>query len=256
VTRELRDSSDDMRVLVVDDEPLARAGLRAILREERGLAVVGESACGADAIVAIGELSPDLVFLDIGLPDLDGFDVIQRLAADKRPAIVFVTAHSDQALRAFETRALDYVTKPIRRDRVRDAVERARERIRLERLDRQVAPTPPVVPGGPLALKTDGRVHLIDPESIDWVEADDDHVVVHCGERPWRSRETLRHVASRLDPSRFVRIHRSTIVRLGAVRELQPWFHGDYVVILHSGAKLRLSRGFRDAVAATLGRPL
>ena len=245
-----------MRVLVVDDEPLARSGLRAILRDERDLSVVGESACGADAIAAIDKLSPDLVFLDIALPDLDGFDVIQRLPADKRPAIVFVTAHADQALRAFETRALDYVTTPIRRDRVREAVARARERIRLERLDRQVPAAPAAVTGGPLALKIDGRVHLIDPETIDWVEADDDHVVVHCGERLWRTRETLRHVAARLDPSRFVRIHRSTIVRLGAVRELQPWFHGDYVAILHSGAKLRLSRSFRDPVAATLGRPL
>jgi two-component system LytT family response regulator len=256
VTRESHDGRGDVRVLIVDDEPLARAGLRAILREERDLSVVGESVCGADAITAIGELSPDLVFLDIALPDLDGFDVIQRLPADKRPAIVFVTAHSDQALRAFETRALDYVTKPIRRERVHEAVARARERIRLERLDRQPAPAPVAVTGGPLALKIDGRVHLIDPDSIDWVEAGDDHVVVHCGERTWRSRETLRHVAARLDPSRFVRIHRSTIVRLGAVRELQPWFHGDYVAILHSGAKLRLSRGFRDAVAATLGRSL
>ena len=256
MTREPHDTRGDVRVLVVDDEPLARAGLRAILREERGLLVVGESACGADAITAIDELSPDLVFLDIGLPDLDGFDVVQRLPADQRPAIVFVTAHSDQALRAFEARALDYVTKPIRRERVREAVARARERIRLERLDRHPAPAPAVVPGGPLALKIDGRIHLVDPESIDWVEADDDHVVVHCGERTWRPRETLRHVATRLDPSRFVRIHRSTIVRLGAVRELQPWFHGDYVAILHSGAKLRLSRGFRDAVAAKLGRPL
>ena len=254
MTREPHDTRGEVRVLVVDDEPLARSGLRAILREERDLSVVGESACGADAIAAIDELSPDLVFLDIALPDLDGFDVVQRLPVDKRPAIVFVTAHSDQALRAFETRALDYVTKPIRRDRVHEAVSRARERIRLEWLDRQAPPAP--VRGGPLALKVDGRVHLIDPDLIDWVEADDDHVGVHCGERTWRSRETLRHVAARLDPSRFVRIHRSTIVRLGAVRELQPWFHGDYVAILRSGAKLRLSRSFRDAVAATLGRPL
>ncbi len=253
---EPHDTRSDVRVLVVDDEPLARAGLRAILREESDLSVVGESACGADAIVAIDTLSPDLVFLDIALPDLDGFDVVQRLPSDRRPAIVFVTAHSDQALRAFETRALDYVTKPIRRDRVHEAVARARERIRLERLDRQSATAPAAVTGGPLALKVDGRVQLIDPLSIDWLEADDDHVVVHCGERAWRSRETLRHVAARLDPTWFVQIHRSTVVRLRAVRELQPWFHGDYVAILHSGAKLRLSRSFRDAVAAKLGRPL
>jgi len=253
VTTEPR-GTHDVRVLVVDDEPLARAGLRALLREESDLSVVGESACGADAIVAIDALSPDLVFLDIALPDLDGFDVVERLPFDRRPAIIFVTAHSDQALRAFETRALDYVTKPLRRERVHEAVTRARERIRLERLDRQSPPATATVIGGPLALKVDGRVQLIDPQSIDWVEADDDHVVVHCGERVWRSREPLRHVVARLDPFRFVQIHRSTVVRLGAVRELQPWFHGDYVAILHSGAKLRLSRSFRDAVASKLGR--
>ena len=247
----------DVRVLVVDDEPLARAGLRAILREECDLAVVGESASGIDAIAAIEALAPDLVFLDIALPDIDGFDVLERVPLERRPAIVFVTAHSDQALRAFETRALDYVTKPIRRERVREAVARARERIRLERLDRQ--PAPPAAhaaPDGPLALKIDGRVQLIDPQTIDWVAADDDHVVVHSGDTTWRARETLREMSRRLDPSRFVQIHRSTVVRLAAVRELQPWFHGDYIAILHSGAKLRLSRSFRDTVARLLGRPI
>jgi len=242
-----------VRVLVVDDEPLARAGLRAILREEDDLAVVGESACGAEAVAAIEALTPDLVFLDIALPDADGFDVVDRVRAAHRPAIVFVTAHSDQALRAFEARALDYVTKPIRRERVREAVARARERIRLERRDRE-PPTPRVAAvDGPLALKVDGRVQLIDQASIDWVDADDDHVLVHCGDRVWRARDTLRETTRRLDPARFVQIHRSTVVRLGAVRELQSWFHGDYIVILNSGAKLRLSRSFRDRVSSMLG---
>lgn len=252
-------SVDDrqVRVLVVDDEPLARAGLRAILREEPDLVVVGESGSGADAVAAIETLSPDVVFLDIALPDLDGFDVIERVPPPNRPAVVFVTAHSDQALRAFEARALDYVTKPIRRERVREAVARSRERIRLERLDRQPrAELPDARRDGPLALKIDGRVQLIDQGVVDWVSADDDHVRVHCGDRLWRARETLRELSGRLDPARFVRIHRSTIVRLGAIRELQAWFHGDYVVILHSGARLRLSRGFRGAVASLLGRDL
>ena len=243
----------DVRVLVVDDEPLARAGLRAILGEESDLLVVGESGCGAEAISAIRTLAPDVVFLDIALPDLDGFGVIERMAPDQRPVIVFVTAHSDQALRAFETRALDYVTKPIRRDRVREAVARARERIRLERLDQEPRVQPSAAGQGPLALRIDGRVQLIDPASIDWVAADDDHVLVHCGERVWRAREPLREVMRRLDPARFVQIHRSTVVRVGALRELQPWFHGDYVAILHSGAKLRLSRGFRGGLAGVLG---
>ena len=245
-----------VRVLVVDDEPIARAGLRAILREEDDLAVVGESGCGADAVVAIETLSPDLVFLDIALPDVDGFDVVARMPAERRPAIVFVTAHSDQALRAFETRALDYVTKPIRRERVREAVARARERIRLERLDREPVPPRAASVDGPLALKIDGRVQLIDQASIDWIDADDDHVLVHCGDRVWRARETLRETARRLDQTRFVQIHRSTVVRIAAVRELQSWFHGDYIVILHAGAKLRLSRSYRDGVARMLGRAI
>jgi two-component system LytT family response regulator len=246
-----------VRVLVVDDEPLARAGLRAILREEPDVLVVGESGSGADAVTAIDRLMPDVVFLDIALPDLDGFDVLERVPRGIRPAVVFVTAHSDQALHAFEARALDYVTKPIRRDRVHEAVARAREHVRLERLDRGLpAGMPNAGRGGPLALKIDGRVQLIDQATVDWVSADDDHVCVHAGDRLWRARETLRDVSRRLDPARFVRIHRSIIVRLGAVRELQPWFHGDYVVILHSGARLRLSRSFRGAVASLLGRDL
>lgn len=248
-----------LRVLVVDDEPLARAGLRAILREDPDVDVVGESATGADAVAAIDALSPDLVFLDIALPDFDGFDIVERLPHERRPVLVFVTAHPDQALRAFEARALDYVTKPIRRERVREAVARARQRVRLERLDRVVVPDEPLTtpsPGGPLALKIDGRVQLIDQGNIDWVSADDDHVLVHAGDRVWRARETLRDLSRRLDPSRFVRIHRSTVVRLSAVRELQPWFHGDYIVLLHQGVKLRLSRGFRDGVARMLGRPI
>ena len=248
-----------LRVLVVDDEPLARAGLRAILREEPDVDLVGESATGADAVAAIGALSPDLVFLDIALPDFDGFDIVERVPRDRRPVLVFVTAHSDQALRAFEARALDYVTKPIRRERVREAVARARERVRLERLDRATVPGEPrTTPSasGPLALKIDGRVQLVDQANIDWVSADDDHVLVHAGDRVWRARETLRELSQRLDSSRFVRIHRSTVVRLSAVRELQPWFHGDYIVLLHQGAKLRLSRGYRDGVARMLGRPI
>ena len=248
-----------LRVLLVDDEPLARAGLRAILREESDVDVVGESATGADAVAAIEALTPDLVFLDIALPDFDGFDIVARVPRERRPALVFVTAHSDQALRAFEARALDYVTKPIRRERVREAVARARERVRLERLDRAPVPDEPRTgpsAGSPLALKIDGSVQLIDQANIDWVSADDDHVLVHAGERVWRARETLRDLSQRLDPSRFVRIHRSTVVRLSAVRELQPWFHGDYIVLLHQGAKLRLSRGYRDGVARMLGRPI
>jgi two-component system LytT family response regulator len=245
-----------IRVLLVDDEPLARAGLDAMLREEPDLTVVGESRSGAEAIEAIAALEPDVVFLDIGLPDLDGFQIVDRIARHHRPEIVFVTAHSDRALRAFEVQALDYLTKPLRRTRVREAVARARERVRLGRLDR--APRPPApAPSAPVPLKASGRVQLVDPSSIEWIAADDDHVVVHgVRNQTWRVRETLHELAARLDPARFVRIHRSTVVRLSAIRELQPWFHGDYIAVLHSGAQLRLSRTYRDAIARLLGGPV
>jgi two-component system LytT family response regulator len=251
-----------LRVLVVDDEPLAREGLAAILRAERDVAVIGESATGAEALAAIASLHPDVVFLDIGLPDMDGFTVLERLGRDHRPVVVFVTAHADGALRAFEVRALDYVVKPLRRDRVREALARARERVRLERLEASPAPAAraaadaPSSGSAPLAIKTDGRVHLIDQQTIEWIAADDDHVVVHGAGTSWRARERLRDVERRLDPAAFVRIHRSTIVRLSRIRELQPWFHGDWIVILHGGAKLRLSRSHREAVGRRLGREL
>jgi len=247
-----------LEILVVDDEPLARAGLRAILQGEPGVAVVGESATGEDAVRTIAALAPDVVFLDIALPDLDGFGVIERVRRERPadrplPAVVFVTAHADQALRAFEVRALDYVTKPLRRDRVREAVARARERLDAARR----APAPPspapVRPDAPLALRTDGRLHLIEQGTIDWISADDDHVVVHAGGTAVRARETLQRIEPRLDPARFARIHRSTIVRLSRIRELQPWFHGDYVVVLHDDTRLRLSRSYRDRLAAALG---
>jgi two-component system LytT family response regulator len=238
-----------IRVLLVDDEPLARAALDAILRDEAGVEIVGESGSAADAVRAIRALEPDLVFLDIALPDRDGFWVVDELP-EPRPEIVFVTAHSDQALRAFEVRALDYVTKPLRRRRVAEAVARARDRIQSRRAPEQDRAT------SPLALKSDGRLQLIGQETIDWIAADDDHVVVHANGQSWRARETLREVERRLDPSRFVRIHRSTLVRLNRVRELQPWFHGDYVAILHTGAKLRVSRTHRDRIAQWLGREL
>jgi two-component system LytT family response regulator len=237
-----------LRVVLVDDEPLARAALAAVLEDQPDVEIAGESASAADALRVVRILEPDLVFLDIALPDHDGFWVLEQLA-EPHPAIVFVTAHSDRAVRAFEVRALDYVTKPLHRHRVEEAVARARERTRPSSDGRRSA-------GGPLTLKTDGTLRLIDQDTIDWIAADDDHIVVHASGGRWRARETLQEVERRLDPGRFVRIHRSTVVRLNRVRELQPWFHGDYVAILHTGAKLRVSRTYRERVARILGRDL
>ena len=243
----------DIRVILVDDEPLACAGLESILSEDFGVEIVGRCGSGAEAIRSIERLEPDLVFLDIELPDLDGFQILERLESRTRPEVVFVTAHFDRAIRAFEVRALDYVTKPLKRARVHEALARARHRVRLGRLDREAARPNPSF-RTPLALKSDGRVKLIDQTTVDWVEADDDHVVVHAGGQSWRARETLGAIGRRLDPARFVRIHRSTIVALGRVRELEPWFHGDYLVTLQNGTRLKLSRTYRGSVARVLGR--
>jgi two-component system LytT family response regulator len=239
-----------LRVVVVDDEPLARVGLKTVLEEEADVEVVAESAGGPEAVTTIRAAKPDVVFLDIAMPDLDGFGIVDQLDSAYRPVVIFVTAHADQALRAFDARALDYLTKPLRRDRVRQAVARARERVRLER----GAQPADARPAGPLAIKLAGRLRLVEQRAIDWIEADDDHVVVHAGSQVWRTRETLGTMERRLDPELFVRIHRSTIVRLAEVRELQPWFRGDYVVLLHGGAKLKLTRTYRDRVARRLGR--
>ena len=230
----------DVRVLVVDDEPLARAGLRAILREEHDLSVVGESGSGADAIAAIEALAPDLVFLDIAL------------AGHRR--VRCHRAHAARASAGHRVRdgAFGSGAAGVRDARagLRDEADSPRARARGGGPRSRAHPpraTRPATVASPGCRRTarwrssiDGRVQLIDPQSIDWVAADDDHVRVHCGERVWRARDTLREIARRLDPGRFVQIHRSTVVRLGAIRELQPWFHGDYVAILHSGAKLRL----------------
>jgi two-component system LytT family response regulator len=237
-------------VLIVDDEPLARDALRSLLSEEPDVTIVGESASGRDAVHAVRTLQPDVMFLDIGLPDMDGFEVVERIEPARRPAVVFVTAHSDRALKAFEVRALDYVTKPLRPARVREAVARLRDRLE----SRPVPASSAAAPRPPLAVKVDGRLRLVDQRTIDWITADDDHVVIHTGGQSIRTREPLHQVERRLDPTLFVRIHRSTIVCLASIRELQPWFHGDYVAVMAGGAKLRLSRNYRDRVARILGR--
>jgi two-component system LytT family response regulator len=247
-----QDLGRPVRVLVVDDEPLARAGIGEILREDSDIAIVGETATGQDALRAIRDLVPDVVFLDIGLPDMDGFEVVERMDPRLRPAVVFLTAHSDRALRAFEVEALDYVTKPLRRVRIRTAIARARARVKGNQIPR-ADNTSTASPSSPLALKVDGRVCLIEQRTIGWVTADDDHVVVHAGSVVFRTREALGQIEQRLARNQFVRIHRSTIVRVAEIRELQPWFHGDYVVLLQSGATLRLSRHYRKAVTGLLG---
>jgi two-component system LytT family response regulator len=244
-----------IRVLIVDDEPIARRGVRQQLRNEADVEVIGECGDGAAAIEAITELAPDLVFLDIQMPEVGGFDVVEAIGVARMPAVVFVTAYDEHALRAFDVHAVDYVLKPIDKDRFRTAVERARQRMAKgpEPLDRRIAAAlgdlgrPPQEYAKRLAIKGDGRVILVDVADVDRIEAAGNYVEVHSGARHHLVRETMASLESRLDPERFVRVSRSSIVNADRVRELQPMFSGDFVVVLRDGTKVAGSRRFRAA---------
>ena len=258
-----------LRVAIVDDEPLARDCMRLALRGARDVMLVAECADGIEAVEAIERRAPDVVFLDVQMPGLDGFGVIERVGADAMPLVVFVTAFDAHAIRAFEVHAMDYVLKPFPDERFLAAVERARsavnERRQLElgrRLAELVRDWPAAVTGdahaspGPRApgaaderswttrftVRQDGRVRFVAVGDIDWIEADGNYLKLHAGGATHRVRGTIAGVMAELDPAAFVRVHRSAIVNVARIRELQPWFGGDYVAILGTGAKVRVSR--------------
>ena len=244
-----------IRVLTVDDEPLGRERLRNFLALEREVSHVGEATNGEEAVSRIRDLKPDLVFLDIQLPGFTGFGVLERLSDQKIPAVVFVTAHDDFALKAFEVNAVDYLLKPFDRERFRKALHRATERLRTSRPDdlsnqlnavlAQLQPKP-----GPsldrIPVKSGGRVPLVNAADVDWVGSADNYVELHVGTQTHLIRETLTAMEQRLPANRFVRISRTSIVNAERVRELQPLFHGEYSVTLKDGTRLTLSRTYRD----------
>jgi len=248
-----------IRALIVDDEPPARKRLRDLLGGEPALEIVGEAGSGTEAVKMIRAERPDLVFLDIQMPGTDGFGVIREIADDDPPLVVFVTAHDEHAIEAFEVQAVDYVLKPVLEPRLKKAVHRAVDRIRggtrdtaelarlLERLSQSAAPQ-----SGRLAIKHDGSVTFVRVDDVDWVEADGDYVRIHAGKATHVIRETITEVLSKLPPAHFVRVHRSIVVNTERVREVQPWFKGDYVLILHDGTKLRSGRTYRAVVQALI----
>jgi two-component system, LytTR family, response regulator len=248
-----------IRTLIVDDEPVARRRLKRLLQSEADVEIVGEAGDGRAAADGIRALRPDLVFLDVQMPEIDGFGVL-RLAGDPMPAVVFVTAFDQYALAAFEVHALDYLLKPFGRDRLASTLVRVRRHLvradddRLRRLLSDVQ--------GPrrylsrFVVRGDSRVRLIEASRVDWIEAADNYVVLHVGSDTHAVRETMTRLAAELDPERFVRIHRSTIVQLDRIAELRPSFHGDFVVSLKDGTRVNMSRAFRQHVEAVLGRPL
>jgi two-component system LytT family response regulator len=249
-----------IRTLIVDDEPLARQRLRKLLEADPDIAILGECGDGQDAVAQLQRLRPDLVFLDVQMPVLDGFGVLQSLqalAGQPLPVVIFVTAHDRYALKAFEVHALDYLLKPFDKTRFTAALERAKVQVRQgnaallnERLHEMLERRP-----GPerLVVKSGGRIYFVRIEDIDWVEAAGNYVRLHVGKEEHLLRETLGALEQRLDGRRFVRIHRSTIVNLERIHELQPAFHGDYVIILHDGTELALSRSCREQLEKSLG---
>jgi two-component system LytT family response regulator len=255
-----------MRVLIADDEAPARQKVRRLLAEEPDVEIVGEAATGAEAVRAIRETSPDVVFLDIQMPVLDGFGVVEEVGVDAMPHVVFVTAYDEHALRAFEVRALDYLLKPVTPDRFRLVLERVRAQLArggdvrrdlAERLDQLVGALAPKPRFLRRLLVQDGNKALLLPvERIDRMEADRNYVRLHAGGGTYVVRGSIGSMAERLDPDRFLRINRSEIVRLDAVKELHPWFHGDYRVVMHDGTVLTWSRRYRALTDGEFGGAL
>jgi len=288
-----------VRVLIVDDERLARQRVRRLVQSEADVEVVGEAESGHEAVALIRELRPDLVCLDVQMPGLDGFGVLRELEGGHVPMVLFVTAYDEHAQRAFDVHAVDYVLKPVDEDRFRAAFGKARMQranavaaarlgelletvrrladgsaaiadvrgdvaggalgSRLAIANATANATANAVPGGDahfasrILVKLDGRMFFVKTSEIDWIEADRNYVRLHVGKTTHTIRERISHLEETLDPRVFARIHRSTIVNLNRVREMQQWFSGDYVVILEDGTRLRLSRHYRDRVEKQVG---
>jgi len=249
-----------IRTLVVDDEPIARARVVSLLKLEADIEVVGECATGRQAVSAIESTSPDLLFLDIQMPEVDGLDLARSIQSHGTPAVVFVTAYDEYALRAFEVHALDYLLKPFSAERFRSALGHAREHVSQRRKIGRPAPAPQrdSSSGSPhrLMIKASGRIHFVRTADIDWCEAQGNYVRVHAGAQQHLVRDTMSHLESELDPQQFVRIHRSTIVNVDRIQEMQSSFNGEYVVLLRTGTRLTLSRGYRDSIQARLGKAI
>ncbi len=251
-----------LRALIVDDEILARKALLRLLKSEPGVNVIGQCGDGESAVDAIRRTQPDLVFLDVQMPEMDGFRVVETIGVEQMPATIFVTAFDRYALNAFDANAVDYLLKPFAADRLSRALARARDRS-LGRLDKEAAQRlfslldrtrSQSDYAQRLTVSTRGRILFVAVADIDWIEAEDNYARLHVSRRVYDVRETLQALMEKLDPRDFVRIHRSTIVNLHRIREVQPWFQGSHIVLLHSGEELRMSRYQRDAVERLLGK--
>lgn len=253
-------SQEKIQALIIDDEPPARSVIRKMLAEDSEIEVVGECSNGIEAINSIQKLSPDLLFLDIEMPEVDGFGLLESFDEEKIPAVIFVTAYNQYAVRAFEVSAIDYLLKPFDHERMAKALEKAKANLRersdaersgqvLELLQRLNTKQEAL---GRFVVKNNGRVLLVPCEEIDWIEASGNYVLLHKRGEKHILRETMKRIEKRLDPDKFSRIHRSTIVNIDSIKELQTHFNGEHLVILKSGTELTLSRRYREKLSQKL----
>lgn len=264
-----------IRAIIVDDEPTARRGVRLLLERDNAVEVIGEAATGAEAAELIRREKPDLAFLDVQMPGSDGFAALEQISPANAPAVVFVTAYDEHALRAFEVNAVDYLLKPYDDARFGAALQRAKEEVRRRQTDTvnvrltqlldylqqnsgtaAAAQAKEEKAGDRILLKSSGEIFFLKTGEIDWIEAEGDYMKFHVNGRTHLMRETMARLEARLDPKRFIRIHRSTIVNIDRLRKLSPSFAGEYAVILHDGTKLKLSRGYHERIATLLKQAL
>ncbi len=259
--------ADKIRTLIVDDEPLARRNLRLLLEKDPQIEIVDECRNGREAVKAINELAPDLLFLDIQMPEMDGFEVIENVGAESIHAIIFVTAFDQYALKAFEVHALDYLLKPFDDARFKQALQQAKAQIEQREINkiskkllalledreskREHSPREKSYLTR-LMVKLANRVVLLKVSEIDWIEADGNYAKLHVGRKAHLLREKMHDLEAQLDPQDFVRIHRSIIVNLERIKELHPHFNGDYIVVLEDGVQLKLSRSRREQLESRL----
>jgi two-component system, LytTR family, response regulator len=271
VSNSLAATTGRIRTIIVDDEPAARRGVRLLLERDHAIEIVGEASTGAEAADLIRREKPDLAFLDVQMPGSNGFDALANLGSGAAPAVVFVTAYDEYALRAFEVNAVDYLLKPYDDTRFSAALQRAKEEVRRRQADGVNARLTQLLdylqqsganaaaeaaknenPGERILIKSSGEIFFLKADEIDWIEAEGDYMKFHVMGRTHLMRETMARLEARLDPKRFIRIHRSTIVNIDRMRKLSPSFAGEYAVVLQDGTKLKLSRGYHERIATLL----
>jgi two-component system, LytTR family, response regulator len=253
-----------IRALIIDDEPLARKFIRRMLKDDRDIEIIGEAGNGKDAVALITKHDPDIVFLDVQMPEMDGFAVLESIKNDQFPEIIFTTAYEQYAIRAFELHALDYLLKPFDQARFKDAIKHAKDRFRSEHQQHgrlQIGALLESIRNKPeyldrVVIKAGGRITFLHTREINWIEADDKYVHLHTDKSNPMVRQTLSAMEAQLDPKKFRRIHRSAIVNVERIKELQPLFNGEHSIVLENGTKLTLSRNYKDTLFEILGKPL